>query len=304
MIFRSLVLSVSLLALVLGCSTLKKEMNSDSAKSEPSKTSAEPELKPNVSGYAPINGIKMYYEIYGKEDGVPLVLLHGGGSTIESTFGKVIPILAKSHRLIAIEEQAHGRTSDRNQPLRFDTSAEDVAALLKYLEVEKADLFGFSNGASVAMYVAIQHPEKVRKLVYASSITKRSGAQPQLWDFIKKSDFSQMPQPLKDAFLKVNPDPAKLKVMHAKTRERMVNFEDISDKDVRSIKAETLILMGDRDVGRLEHAIELSRMIPKARLMVLPYSHGDYMGEASSTQKESNVPLFTMGLIEDFLTAH
>ncbi len=302
MIFRTIVLSASLLAFVSGCSTLKKVFSANSTKNESEKLSVH-DLQPNARGYAPINGIKIYYETYGKERGIPLILLHGGGSTIESTFGKVIPILEKNHRLIAIEEQAHGRTTDRNQPLRFDTSAEDVGALLKYLEVENADLFGFSNGASVAMHVAIKYPEKVRKLIFASSITRRSGASPQLWDFIKKSDFSQMPQPLKDAFLKVNSDPAKLKVMHDKARERMLNFKDISDSDVRSIKAETLILMGDHDVGRLEHAVELSRMIPKARLTILPYGHGDYIGEASSTQKESNVPLITMGLIEDFLAA-
>lgn len=267
-------------------------------------TWAAAQLEPKVSGYIPVNGIKMYYEIYGKEDGIPLVLLHGGASTIESTFGKVIPVLAANHRLIAIEEQAHGRTTDRDQALRFETSAEDVVALLKSLKVERFDLFGFSNGASIAMLVAIKNPEKVRKLVYASSMTKRSGAQPQIWDFIRKSDFSQMPQQLKDAFLKVNTDSVKLKVMHRKTRDRMINFKDIDDKDVRTIAAETLILMGDRDVGRLEHGIELSRMIPKSRLMILPYGHGDYMGEASSTRKESSVPQLTMGLIEEFLEAN
>lgn len=279
-----------------GCSYLQKK--------DSPQTLTTSEIGPRASGYAPVNGIKMYYEIFGQENGVPLVLFHGGGSTIESTYGKIIPLLAKSRRIIAFEEQAHGRTTDRNTPLRFDTSADDAVALLNYLNIEKADLFGFSNGASVAMSLAIKHPSRVRKLIYASSITKRSGAHPQIWDFIKKSDFSQMPQPLKDAFLKVNPDSAKLRVMQEKTRERMINFVDLSDNDVRSIKAETLILMGDHDVGRLEHAIELARMIPKARLMILPYGHGDYIGEASSTQRISGVPAFTAGFVEDFLTTN
>jgi pimeloyl-ACP methyl ester carboxylesterase len=287
MTFKTRILFASLLTLVSGCSILEKAF----------------EIQPHTKGHAPVNGINVYYEIYGKEDGIPLLLLHGGGSTIESTFGKVIPILAKNHRLIAMEEQAHGRTTDRNLPLRFDTSADDVAALFNYLNIDIADLFGFSNGANVAMHVAIKYPEKVRKLIFASSITKRSGAHPEIWNFIQKSDFSHMPQPLKDAFLKVNPDPMKLKVMHDKAKERMVHFKDTNDQDLRSIQAETLILTGDRDVGKLEHAMEISRMIPKSRLMVLTYGHGDYMGEASSTQKESNVPFFTMGLIEDFLAA-
>jgi pimeloyl-ACP methyl ester carboxylesterase len=257
--------------------------------------------KPRSTSFVPVNGIQMYYETYGEQRDIPLLLLHGGASTIESTFGRVIPILAKNHFLIAVEEQAHGRTGDRAQPLRFATSAQDVASLLEHLKIQKADVWGFSNGASIAMHLAIQHPGKVRKLVFASSLTKRSGAPPQLWDFIAKSDFSRMPQALKDAFLKVNPDQAKLKNLHAKTRERMMNFTDIPDEALKSINAETLILTADRDVAALEHTIELSRQIPKARLMVLPYGHGDYIGEASSTVNDSKVHWFTVGILEDFL---
>lgn len=252
-------------------------------------------------GYAFVNGIRMYYETYGAKKDFPLLLIHGGASTIESTFGKIIPLLAKEHYLIAIEEQAHGRTADRNAPLQFAASARDANALLEYLQIDKADVFGFSNGASIAMHMAILHPEKVRKLIFASSLTKRSGAPVQLWDFIAKSDFSQMPESLKHAFLKVTNDPEKLKNLHAKTRERMVNFTDISDKDVKSIQAETLILTGDRDVASLNHILELLRVVPKARLMVLPFGHGDYIGEASAPQADSRIPGFTVGLIEDFL---
>src|SRR5262247_3964157 len=106
-------------------------------------------------GYADVNGIRMYYETYGPARGVPLVLLHGGGSTIDVTWGRILPFLARARRVIAVEEQAHGRTSDRNAPVRFETSADDVAALLKHLRIEQADVFGFSNGASVGLQVAI-----------------------------------------------------------------------------------------------------------------------------------------------------
>src|SRR3954462_284239 len=104
---------------------------------------------PAQSGFAPLNGIRMYYEVYGQEktDGVPLVLLHGGGSTIDVTWGRILPFLARGRKVIALEEQAHGRTSDRDAPVRHESSADDVDALLKYLHVEKADVFGFSNGA-------------------------------------------------------------------------------------------------------------------------------------------------------------
>ena len=263
--------------------------------------SAAAQSKPLESGQAPVNGISMYYEVHGRRDGIPLVLLHGGGSTIEVTFGRVLPVFAASRRVIAVEEQGHGRTTDRDQPVAFESSADDVAALLRYLKVDKADLFGFSNGASVALQVAIRHPELVRKLVFASSFTKREGAQPQLWELIAKADFSNMPQPLKDAFLKVNPDPQKLRTMHDKDAARMRSFKDVPDDLVRSVRAPTLIVLGDRDIVKLEHAIELTRLISGARLLILPGGHGDYLGEAVVTQKDTRYPELTARLIEEFL---
>jgi pimeloyl-ACP methyl ester carboxylesterase len=257
--------------------------------------------KPLESGHAPINGIEMYYEVHGRRDGVPLVLLHGGGSTIEVTFSRVIPIFAESRRVIAVEEQGHGRTTDRDAPVTFESSADDVAALLQYLNVEQADLFGFSNGASTALQVAVRHPQLVRKLVFASSITKRNGAQPQLWEFMENADFSNMPQPLKDAFLRVNPDERQLQIMHDKDAARMRGFKDVPDDAVRSVRAPTLIVLGDRDTVKPEHAVELTRLMPEARLLILPGGHGDYLGEAVMTQNETRYPELTARLIEEFL---
>lgn len=253
------------------------------------------------SGHAPVNGIRMYYEAHGPSGGVPLVLLHGGGSTIEVTWSKTLPLLARHRRVIAVEEQGHGRTTDREAPVRFETSADDVAALLQHLQVESADLFGFSNGASVALQVAIRHPHRVRKLVFASSMTKRDGAYPQLWEFMKQADFSNMPQPLKDAFLKVTPDPQKLKTMHDKDANRMRGFEDVSDDALRSVRAPTLVVIGDRDIVKPEHAVELTRFISGARLLVVPGGHGDYLGEMVMTPRETRTPEWIVGLIEEFL---
>jgi pimeloyl-ACP methyl ester carboxylesterase len=175
---------------------------------------------PRDSGHAPVNGINMYYEVHGREDGIPLVLLHGGGSTIDVTFSRVLPVFAASRRVIAVEEQGHGRTTDRDAPVAFESSADDVAVLLRHLRVAEADILGFSNGASVALQLAIRYPQLVRKLVFASAMTKREGAHPQFWEFMKKADFSNMPQPLKDAFLRVNPDQQKLRTMHDKDAAR------------------------------------------------------------------------------------
>ena len=252
---------------------------------------------------APVNGIRMYYEVHGPAGGTPLVLLHGGGSTIEVTWGKILPFLARHRRVIVLEEQGHGRTTDREGPVRFETSAEDVAALLRHLKVDRADLFGFSNGASVALQVAIRHPGLVRKLVFASSLTKKSGAPPWFWEFMQKADFSTMPQPLKDAYLKVNPDPAKLRAMHDKDLERMRSFEDLPDAALRSLRAPTLVVLGDRDIVTPEHGAELARLIPDARLLILPGNHGDYLGELVMTQGETRAPERTASLVEEFLDA-
>jgi pimeloyl-ACP methyl ester carboxylesterase len=249
-----------------------------------------------------VNGIDIYYEVHGDHDGTPLVLLHGGGSTIDSNFGRVIPFLARTRRVIALEEQGHGRTSDRDQPFTFERSADDVVGLLRHLNVSQADILGFSNGAMVALQVAIRHPEAVRKLVFASSFTKRDGAQPQLWEFIKQADIANMPQVLKDAFLAVNPDSQRLKTMHDKDAARMAGFTDVPDSIVRAVLAPTLIITGDRDVARVEHALELSRVFPDARLIVLPSGHGDYLAEASSAPAETGYAEITARLLERFLS--
>jgi len=251
------------------------------------------------SGYATINGISMYYEIHGK--GHPLVLLHGGGSTIDVTFGQILPIFAEKRTVVAVEEQGHGRTTDRNQPVRFETSADDVAALLAFLKMDKVDVLGFSNGASVALQLAIRHPELVGKLIFAGSMTKRSGAHPQFWESMKNANFAGMPQRLKDAFLKVNPDPIKLRTMCEKDIERMQHFKDLGDDTLKTIRASTLILLGDRDIPTPEHGAELARTIPNARLAIVPGAHGEYLGEMLEAKKDSRIPVLTAGLVEEFL---
>ena len=255
-----------------------------------------------TSGHAPVNGIDMYYEVHGPDTGIPLVLLHGGGSTIEATFSRVLPLFARQRRVIALDEQGHGRSTDRDQPVRFDTSADDVAAALRHLGVARADVFGFSNGASVALQVALRHPALVRKLVFASSVTKRAGAPAPFWDFISRASFDDMPQPLKDAFLRVTPDPVRLRTMHDKDLARMRAFPDVPDDDVRAVRAATLIVLGDRDTVLPEHAIELTRLMPEARLLVLPAGHGEYLGEVVMTSGDTRYPALTAGLIEEFLS--
>jgi len=130
---------------------------------------------PEQTGYAPVNGLDMYYEIHGA--GQPLVLLHGALSAIGTSFGKVLPSLAETRRVIAVELQAHGCTADVGRPLSYEQMADDTAALLRHIGVEEAaDVFGYSMGGGVALQVAVRHPEAVRKLVLASVYHDNDGA--------------------------------------------------------------------------------------------------------------------------------
>jgi len=252
------------------------------------------------SGYSDVNGLKMYYEIYG--EGKPLILIHGGGSTVQTTFGRVIPMLAKHRKLIAVELQAHGRTSDRDNGLSFEQDADDVATLLKNLNISKADFFGFSNGGTTALQIAIRHPELVDKIVAASALCKHNGVPPQFWDFMKQARLENMPEQLKEGYQKVASDTSGLKIMHDKDAKRMVDFKDIPDEKIKSIKAPTLIIIGDKDVITPEHAIEMHRLIANSELAIIPGGHGEYIGEITTLNpdyKESD--FVAVPMIESFL---
>jgi pimeloyl-ACP methyl ester carboxylesterase len=249
--------------------------------------------------YAAVNGLKMYYEIHGS--GKSLVLLHGGGSTIESTFGHILPELAKTHQVIAIELQAHGHTPDIDRPLSFEQDADDVAAVLRQLHIEKADIMGFSNGGMTALQIAIRHPDLVNKLVLASTPYKRDGMQPGFWEGLQDASLENMPKPLKEAYLKANPDPKGLQAMFDRDRARMLAFKDFSDPDIHAIQAPALVINGDADVVRAEHALSLSHLLPHAQLVILPSGHGDFIGEICAADKNSEIPPLVTTMIEAFL---
>ena len=249
--------------------------------------------------YAMVNGLKMYFEIHGS--GSPLVLLHGGGSTIMSTFGRILPQLAKTHQVIAVELQAHGHTADINRPLSFEQDADDVAALLGQLHVEKADIMGFSNGGTTSLQIAIRHPQLVHKLVLIATAYKRDAFQPGFFEGFQHASLESMPGPLKQAYLEANPDPKGLQVMFDRDVARMVAFQDITDSAIKSIQAPSLVINGDAEVIRAEHAMSLSRTLPHARLAILPGGHGDYIAEICAAEQQSKVPALVIEMIETFL---
>ena len=283
----------------LAAITISSCNNSQGTKINNPSTETKEVKQDSISGYASVNGLNMYYEIHGT--GAPLVLIHGGGSTIQTSFGRVLHSFAKDRQVIAVELQGHGHTADINRPETFEQDADDVAALLKYLKIENADFFGFSNGGNTTMQIAIRHPDLVRKIILGSAFFKRDGMYLQFWESINRATLKDMPQPLKDAYKKVAPDSNDLSKMFEKDKKRMVEFNDWKAEDIHSINAPALIIIGDEDVVRPEHAVEMLRLLPHARLSILTGGHGAYIGEVTTGMEHSKIPELTVSMIEEFL---
>jgi pimeloyl-ACP methyl ester carboxylesterase len=161
---------------------------------------------------------------------------------------------------------------------------------------------GFSNGGTTALQIAIRHAELVNKLVLLSATYKRSGMVSGFFDGFQNASLeTSMPQPLKDAYLKANPDPKGLERMFDRDVAKMADFKDISDAQIKAIEAPTLVVNGDEDVVRPEHAFELAHTLPHARLAILPGAHGEYIGDICSTNQDSTIPLLVTALIAEFL---
>ena len=251
------------------------------------------------SGYAPVNGLKMYYEIHG--EGEPLVLIHGGGSTIQTSFSKILPLLAQHYKVIAVELQAHGHTNDRDSAESFEQDADDVAGLIQYLKISNANFLGFSNGGNTAMQIAIRHSYVVNKLVIISSFYKREGMIPGFFDGMQQAILENMPALLKSYYLQINNDQKGLQNMFNKDKERMLHFKDWKDEDLASIKNPSLIISGDKDVVTTEHTAKMSHIIPNAQLMILPGTHGSFIGEICAAEEGSKMPEATVTMIKEFL---
>lgn len=256
-------------------------------------------MKNFQSGYSKVNGLKMYYEIYG--EGKPLVLIHGGGSTIQTTFGNIIPLLSRQSQIIALELQAHGRTGDRLTDLSFEQDAKDVAALLSNLKIEKSDFLGYSNGGQMLIEIALRYPGIINKLIIASAFYKRNAAGSEFWKGFDNATIDVMPESLKAGFLKVNNNREALQNMFNKDVRRMKSFKGWSEKEIRSIKAPTLIINGNNDVGSVEHAVEMYRIIPNSQLVILPGKHGTYMGAVEFLEKGKWNQQYIVDIITDFL---
>ncbi|HZO89379.1 MAG TPA: alpha/beta hydrolase [Chthonomonadaceae bacterium] len=219
--------------------------------------------------YAEVNGLKMYYEVHGS--GKPLVLLHGSFGTAGG-WATVLPTLAKTHQVIVVELQGHGHTADRDQPLSFEQMADDIAELLKQLLIPSADVFGYSMGGTAALTVAIRYPELVGKLAIlgACSDSPRDAYEPEAYQQYQSLSADFAPPVLKEPYDRTAPDPARWPVLVTKIKELGRDFKGYSAAELKEIKAQTLIMMGDREGIRPEHAVEMYRLLPNAQLALFP----------------------------------
>jgi pimeloyl-ACP methyl ester carboxylesterase len=262
-------------------------------------------LKP-TTGYAPVNGLEMHYEIHGSGSREPLVLLHGSFMTISNNWTGWIGELSKARKVIAVEMQGHGRTADINRDFSYESLADDIAAMLDYLKIEQADLLGYSMGGGVAMQVAIRHPEKVRKVVSISAFFRRDGLVKEALDaFPELTADTFKGSPIETEYKKLSPTPNEF----PNFVERVIAMElkpyDFGADRLKATKAPFLFIHGDADGVRLDHIAEMFRLKgdeihgdlrprSESRLAVLPNTtHVSLMEKANAI-----IPM-----VNDFLDA-
>ena len=229
--------------------------------------------------YANVNGMKMYYEVSGKGD--PLIVLHGAYMNIIS-MGEIIPKLARTHKVYALELQGHGRTTDIDRPITYPNLADDVAAFMDAVGLKKADVFGYSVGAEVGLQLAIRYPEKVSRLIAASAAYDLEGWQPDYKEAIPQMTVEMIVNmPFAEDYRKLAPNPDGFPAL----AEKMITLEKEPmtwEEDIKSLKVPVLIIAGDADVATLEHTVSLFRLIgggimgdmgkplPNSRLAIMP----------------------------------
>jgi len=267
--------------------------------------------KDQQKGYASINGLNLYYEIHGS--GEPLVLLPGGFETVEA-MGEIVPQLAATRRVIGIELQGHGHTADIERPLRFELMADDIAALIRYLGLERADIFGFSLGGGVGLQTAIRHSGVVRKLALASTPFKKDGWYPEVLAGMASISVETFAgTPIHETYLKTSPRPEAWPTFVAKMRQLLSEDYDWAE-GVAALKTPILIMVGDADSLRLAHMLEFFGLLgggkgdgdmnglSPAQLAVLPAT--THVGWAPPYHGITTRTELLLPIITEFLDSH
>jgi pimeloyl-ACP methyl ester carboxylesterase len=245
--------------------------------------------------YEEIDGVPIWCEERGELAGPPLVALHGGILTFEGSFGGVLGWLEDGRRVIGVELQGHGHTPDTGRPMSIDRFADDVAELLDRLGIERADLWGFSLGALTATGVAVRHPERVRRLVLAAVHIRPDGYHPEIT--APEQDDPRLPTEQefatwRSAYEAVAPNPDDFLPFLERFQPVVHDWSGWTDDEVRSVAAPTLLVIGDRDFVRLDHAAEMLDLFPDCRLAVLPGTrHTEVMQRSEQLR----------GIVEPFL---
>jgi pimeloyl-ACP methyl ester carboxylesterase len=233
-----------------------------------------------TTGYAPVNGLKMYYEVHGSGD--PVVLLHGAFMTITNNWTGWIGELSKTRKVIAIEMQGHGRTADVSRDITSENLADDVAALLDHLNIPRADLIGYSMGGAVAMQCAIRHPDKVRKVVVISSRFRRDGFVKEGLDAIARLTADAFNgSPIETEYKKLSPTPDEFPNFVKRMIAMASKPFDFGADKLKATTAPMFFIHGDADGVRLDHIAEMYRLKggdlhgdmqphPESRLAILP----------------------------------
>ena len=242
------------------------------------------ETAKSASNYAQVNGLNLYYEIHG--EGEPLILLHGGLGSGEM-FGEILQILSQSRKIITVDLQAHGRTADVDRPISFQLMAEDIAALIEHLHFEKANVMGYSLGGGVALRTAIQHPDKIKKLVVVSTTFRQNGWYPEVLagmaQMSPQTAESMKQTPMYQNYAKIAPRPQDWPILLSKMGELLRQDYDWS-KEVAEMHVPTMIVVGDSDAICPSHAVEFFEFLgggkhdagwdgsgmPSSRLAILP----------------------------------
>ena len=263
---------------------------------EPNTTQRDAASSAHQSGCIPLDGLEMYYETHGTDQASPpLLLLHGGLTTIASSFHAILPTLARTRRVIAVEQQAHGHTADIDRPLSFPQMADDTAALLRTLGVAEVDVFGYSDGGNVALGLAIRHPALVRSLAVAGTNFNNDGLYPEILEILRdpKPDAEEMAE-LREAYAAVAPRPEDWPILVAKVGQLATEFPGWSPEELGAIAAPVMVIVGDADVVRPEHAVELFRLLSRSQLAVLPGT-----GHGMGLENPERLP----AMLDDFFVA-
>lgn len=232
------------------------------------------------TGYAAVNGLEMYYEIHGSGD--PIVVMHGAYMNAD-TMLPLVQLLAQTREVISVDLQAHGRTTDiADRPLSYESMADDVAALLESLGIEKADVFGYSMGGGTALQIAIRHPEKVNKLIVASAAYRHDGWHADMRAMIPTITPEMFAgSPMETEYMRLAPNKENWPLLVQKLVALDTDIPDWADADIQAIAAPTMIIIGDSDSVVPEHALQMFRLrgggvngdmtgLPEARLAVIP----------------------------------